>query len=181
MKKAEYTVREGDTLFDLGIKFNVPLQELTDLNGETVTAGQKIEFPLNDEVYAIYALGKSQSEPPRENGTDSKSDDEIGETYRRHKVRRGDTVFLLAKEYGTTVQNILALNPQISDVRNIQIGSIITVPVPPAGSYIYAVRPNDTLSSIASAHNTALDSIMRYNFISKGDTLYPGQQLVIVP
>lgn len=180
MKTAEYILQEGDTLFDLGIKFNVPVQELIRLNGENTVKGQKIEIPVSDEVYALYALGMSQGNRFEQTAnSESRENDEMGETYRRHKVRRGDTVFLLAKEYGTTVANILAVNPQITDVRNIPAGSIISVPVPPENSYVYAVRPGDTLKSIASAHGTTAENIARYNFISSETPLYAGQQLVL--
>jgi len=100
--------------------------------------------------------------------------------YRRRRIRRGDTVYLLAKEYGTTTGNILSLNPQITDVRNLQIGSIITIPVPPENSYIYVVRPGDTLYSIAQSQGVTVEDLMRYNYIESDYTVYPGQQLLIV-
>lgn len=181
MKTVEYIMQDGDTLFDLGIKFNVPLQELIRLNGENTVKGQKTEIPVSDEVYALYSLGVNQGNQSAQNAYFEKreEDDEIGEMYRRHKMRRGDTVFLLAKEYGTTVVNILAVNPQISDVRNIPVGSIISVPVPPENSYLYAVRPGDTLNGIAIAHGTTAENIARLNFISSETPLYAGQQLVL--
>ncbi len=99
---------------------------------------------------------------------------------KRYRVRRGDTVYLLAKEYNTTTGNILALNPQITDVRNIPIGSVITIPIPPKEAIVYVVRPGDTLYKIAKAHNTTVEEIRKYNYLKSEDILYPGQQIVIV-
>ena len=91
-----------------------------------------------------------------------------------------DLANLLAKEYGTTTGNILQLNPMITDVRNIQIGSILTIPIPPKNSFIYVVRPGDTVYRIAQNNGLTVEDIMKYNYIESDYTLYPGQQLVII-
>ena len=56
-----------------------------------------------------------------------------------HTIQAGDTLFSLANKYYTTVEAILALNPEV-DVYNLQIGSKliiscpVTEPVPPIGT-----------------------------------------------
>lgn len=182
MKTIEYIIRPGDTLFDLGLKFNVPVSGIVEENNisdeNMITAGQTLRIPASDEVYNVYMLGKNQNSAQQ--NTDEPEENVSAGAYRRHKVRRGDTVYLLAKEFGTTTSNILALNPQITDVRNIPVGSIITIPVPPEKSYIYVVRPGDTVYGIARAHGVTTEDIMRYNYIEDSAALFPGQQLVIV-
>ena len=182
MKTIEYIIRPGDTLFDLGLKFNVPVSGIVEENNisdeNMITAGQTLRIPVSDEVYNVYMLGKNQN--PAQQNTDEPEENVSAGAYHRHKVRRGDTVYLLAKEFGTTTSNILALNPQITDVRNIPVGSIITIPVPPEKSYIYVVRPGDTVYGIARAHGVMPEDIMRYNYIEGSAALFPGQQLVIV-
>lgn len=183
MKTIEYIIRPGDTLFDLGLKFNVPVSRIVEENNisdeNLITAGQTLRIPVSDEVYDIYMLGKNQNSAQQDAGGGEEENVSAG-AYHRHKVRRGDTVYLLAKEFGTTTSNILALNPQITDVRNIPVGSIITIPVPPEKSYIYVVRPGDTVYGIARAHGVTPEDIMRYNYIDDSAALFPGQQLVIV-
>lgn len=44
-----------------------------------------------------------------------------------HKVAKGDTLYSLARKYGTTVGKITAANPGVN-VRALQIGQVITLP-----------------------------------------------------
>ena len=45
-----------------------------------------------------------------------------------YTIRPGDTLYLIAQEYNTTINAILRINPDI-DPLNLQIGSEICVPV----------------------------------------------------
>lgn len=45
-----------------------------------------------------------------------------------HIVRAGDTLFLIARQYSITVQDILDANPQIQDPNIIFIGQLICIP-----------------------------------------------------
>lgn len=47
--------------------------------------------------------------------------------YQKHTVQRGDTIYKLAKNYGTTVSAIMTANPD-SIAENLQIGSVLTIP-----------------------------------------------------
>lgn len=193
-RRFNYIVEEGDTLFGIALKFNVPLQTLIKINNlqnpDYIDVGQEIEIPVSEEFYQIAQLVQRQCKKqtaPVNNDSVAVTAEEIDEPrfindiiYKRHRVRRGDTVYLLAKEYGTTTGNILQLNPNITDVRNIQIGSMLTIPIPPANSFIYVVRPGDTVYRIAQNNGLSVEDIMKYNYIESDYTLYPGQQLVII-
>ncbi len=189
-RRFEYIVEEGDSLFGIALKFNVPLQTLIEINNldnpELIMPGQIIEIPVSEEFYQIAELVKRQCAYNQESvqthaDVTVPEENEMGNIiYKRHRVRRGDTVYLLAKEYGTTTGNIMQLNPSITDVRNIQIGTVLTIPIPPENSFIYVVRPGDTVYRIAQHNGLTVEDIMKYNYIESDYTLYPGQQLVII-
>lgn len=203
-REFDYIVRPGDTLFGIALKFNVPFETLKNINAlpdpDKIQPGQVIQVPVSEEFYQIARLVEEQcglASPTSAEAAPAAAPAAAVATvaepascdcderppaifYRRHRVRRGDTVYLLAKEYGTTPGNILSLNPQVTDVRNLQIGSILTIPIPPENSYIYVVRPGDTLYSIARSQGVTVEDIMRYNYIESDYTVYPGQQLLIV-
>ena len=44
-----------------------------------------------------------------------------------YTIQAGDTLFKISREYNTTVDAILQINPELNP-RNLQIGSIICIP-----------------------------------------------------
>ncbi len=52
----------------------------------------------------------------------------ISEGVRRHQVAPGQSLYEIARDYGTTVNAILAVNPQITDPTAIYPGQIIIIP-----------------------------------------------------
>lgn len=178
-----YRVREGDTLFSVATRFNVPIETLMRLNGlenETILEGQTLLVPVDDTFWQIVQLVREQDDALPGGVQERETEEKDRTVYKRHHIRRGDTVYALAREHNTTPANILALNPQISDVKNIPVGLMITIPVPPQEAFLYTVRPGDTVFSVARAHNITPDRIMRYNYLESSASLLPGQKLVIV-
>src|SRR5271157_1776493 len=48
-----------------------------------------------------------------------------------YTVLSGDTMTSIANQFGTTLSNLLSLNPQITNVNALSIGQVITVPTTP--------------------------------------------------
>jgi LysM repeat protein len=112
-------------------------------------------------------------------------------------VRSGDTLSVIAGQFGVSVEEIMAAN-NLSDAM-IQVGQELLIPVEaptPASSpgaaqspeaqatqvsdaATYVVQAGDSLSEIASRFNVSLAAIMEANDISNPDTLREGQELVI--
>jgi LysM repeat protein len=56
----------------------------------------------------------------------------------------------------------------------------VTHAAPPgADTVVYIVKPGDTLRSIAAAHGTTINAIVRANNMTNPDVIYPGQRLTI--
>lgn len=68
-----------------------------------------------------------------------------------YNVKSGDTLYLLAKKYGTTVSAIIAANPGI-DFRNIQIGRKIIIPQAEKPEQLSAQELRDTLRKLWEQH-----------------------------
>lgn len=88
-------------------------------------------------------------------------------------VKKGDTLYKIANIYGTTVDNLKALNNLKSN--NLSIGQKLIVP---SKNKIYVVQKGDSLWSIARKYDTTVDSIKRNNNLST-NVLQIGQKLKI--
>lgn len=103
-----------------------------------------------------------------------------------YTVKPGDTLSEIALRYNTTVSNIVALNPNITNPNLIYPGEVFTISQNSntdtngnTNSPIYTVVKGDTLSKIALKYNTTVSSLVRLNNISNPDLIYPGEKLII--
>lgn len=94
-----------------------------------------------------------------------------------YTVRSGDTLWLLAQRYGTTVDAIKRLNGLTSDMLN--IGQVLQIPTSANPSYFeYTVRAGDTLWVLAQRYGTTVDAIKSLNGLNS-NLLNIGQILLI--
>ncbi len=151
----EYVVRSGDTLWLLAQRYNTTVDAIKNLNGLTsnnLYIGQVLKIPT---------AGAS------------------GGSYFEYVVRSGDTLWLLAQRYNTTVDAIKNLNGLSSN--DLSIGQILKIPsagATPAPTFEYTVRPGDTLWLLAQRYGTTVDAIKSLNNLSS-DILNIGQVLRI--
>lgn len=99
----EYVVRSGDTLWLIARRYNTTVDAIKSLNGLTsdnLSIGQVLRLPTRESTE---------------------------ESYFKYTVRAGDTLWLLAQRYGTTVNAIKSLNKLNSDILN--IGQVLLIPV----------------------------------------------------
>lgn len=95
-------------------------------------------------------------------------------------VRAGDTLWEIAREYGTTVEAIAREN-RIADPNRIFAGERlrITLPARGNGEEIYTVRRGDTPISIAGKFGVTLSALEDRNGLERGETIYAGDKLSI--
>ena len=112
-------------------------------------------------------------------------------TYRIHRVRRGESLSLIAQRYRTSISAIARLN-RLRRVDLIKSGQRLKIPVrgrsyasspPPklvkeGEKLIYIVRRGDSLYKIASAFSTTVGKIKKDNSL-ESDKLDVGQKIVI--
>jgi N-acetylmuramoyl-L-alanine amidase len=101
-----YKIKRGDTLFSVAGHCNTKVALLLKLNNlkleDPLFAGRKIMVPVNktenEEKIIVAALAQKDKSNVRKKPS------------RIYKVKKGDTLFLLAKNNSTTVQELLKLN-----------------------------------------------------------------------
>lgn len=109
-------------------------------------------------------------------------------------IQRGDTLKGIAIKFNTTVDELLRLNPQITDPNLIRAGQRLVVPhrtsggggtggggiTPPAGTQVYIVQPGDTLKGIAIQFGTTKAVLRQLNpEITNPDLIRVGQRIFV--
>lgn len=118
-----YTVKSGDSLYQIAKSYNTTIDEIKALNNLTtnnLSIGQKLKIPSSKE----------------ETGTD----------YLTYKVVSGDSLYSIARRYNTTVDAIKNYNNLTSNL--LSIGQILRIPTSTIASptYLnYTVVSGDTL------------------------------------
>lgn len=108
-----------------------------------------------------------------------------------YTVQPGDTLFALARRFGTTVETIAAAN-NITNPNIINVGQVLEIPgdggtqpppvsspTPPAVPGTYTVQVGDTLYRIATRFGTTVTAIATANNLANPNIIHVGQVLTI--
>ncbi|MDO8515614.1 MAG: M23 family metallopeptidase [bacterium] len=98
-----------------------------------------------------------------------------------YTVQKGDTVSLIAKNYGVDIASIKALNPKLS-VNYLSVGDVVKIP--PVTGVIVTVKKGDTITALAKKYGLESSQPLvdwPYNSFANDETfeLLAGQTLVI--
>ena len=155
-----YTVIKGDSLYKIAQKYHTTVDELKKLNNlssSNLTIGMKLKIPV------------SSSTTNNEEMTPSTK------TY-TYQVKKGDTLYQIAKNNNTSVAKLKKLNNLSSNT--LTIGQTLLIPSPEEEYFIYTVVKGDTLYQIAKKNNTTIDEIKKLNNLTT-NTLKIDQKIKI--
>ncbi len=104
-----------------------------------------------------------------------------------HKIRRGDSLSVIAARYDTTVSELMAVN-NLKSRHRIRAGQVLNLPYKGAatqaaispGAQTYTVRSGDTLSQIARRSGVPERELLARNGLADGNRIYVGQKLRLV-
>ena len=129
-----YQVMPGESLFDVSRKVGTTVEELEKLNGlknGTNIDGSYIIIPNQEKVY-----------------------------YETYKVKKGDSIYSIAKKYGVDYNTLLSLNGLNP---NQYIYPDQEIVIPKGNMKVYVTKEGDTISKISDALNKPVSSIMDNN------------------
>lgn len=92
-------------------------------------------------------------------------------------VQRGDTLWSIANQYGSTVQNIAAAN-QLPNPNKLLIGQSLVIPI---GATQHVIRRGETLWQIAQRYGVPIQSIIQINQLTHPSMLNVGTEIIIPP
>lgn len=99
-----------------------------------------------------------------------------------HVVQRGENLFRIAQQYGTTVEAIAQANG-ITDTRFIEVGQRLLIPNvqvdTPGVTTTHVVQPGESLRTIALKYHSTLASLAMLNDLTQPATLYAGQTITV--
>ncbi|MTH51984.1 LysM peptidoglycan-binding domain-containing protein [Bacillus mangrovi] len=177
-------VQKGDSLWKIANQYNVSINDLkreNELTGSTIQIGQLLKIPQTSAV-------------KKDTAAESKETKSEVSTYR---VTKGDSLWLLSRKFGVSVNELKSLNSLKGDT--IFLGQILKVknvsnpvkpavpPVPsskppvseeqkPGSQSTYKVKPGDSLWKIANQLNVSVAEIKVANQL-KSNVIYVNQIL----
>ncbi len=155
-----YTVIKGDSLYKIAQKYHTTVDELKKLNNlssSNLTIGMKLKIPTSSSTTNNEEMSPSTK------------------TY-TYQVKKGDTLYQIAKKNNTSVAKLKKLNNLSSNT--LTIGQTLLIPSSEEEYFIYIVVRGDTLYQIAEKNNTTIDEIKKLNNLTT-NTLKIGQKLKI--
>ena len=157
-----YVVKSGDNLYNIAKAYNTTVNDIksfNNLSSDKLSIGQIIKIPESTSIV-------------------TPSEDDVINEESVYVVKKGDTLYSIAKMFNTTVDNLKELNSIVTDILTIGTKLII-----PGGNLlsdiiIHTVKKGDSLWSLANKYNTTVDAIKQLNNLMS-DLLVEGQDLQV--
>lgn len=102
-----------------------------------------------------------------------------------YRVQRGDSFYLIARNFGISVRTLMNANPNIAAGR-LLVGDILCIPTGegrscPIGSSAYTVQQGQSVVDVMVASNVSMRALREYNEDIRLTALRPGDVLCVPP
>ncbi|MCG6972101.1 MAG: LysM peptidoglycan-binding domain-containing protein [Desulfobacterales bacterium] len=164
-----HRIRRGESLSTIARRYHTSVSKIMWANNlhrsRYIVAGRKLKIPLRGMTTYV----------PHESGNTN-----LPST---HVVRSGDSLWIIAKRYGTTTKKIRELN-NLTTTR-LHIGQVLKISedqdkdMSSIDFKTYVVKRGDSPFDIAQGHKMSLNRFLRINALTPDSTIYPGQKLQI--
>ena len=158
-----HTVREGDSLWDIALEYDVTVDQLLQLNpevsksmlvGQTLIISQASDSSDSQESSSSPAEDAPAEEAPSEEESPAEEETASAEessSSRTHTVQDGDSLWDIATQYDVSVEQLQQLNPEVS--KSMLVGE--TLMIPPADSSDAADKQTTSDSVSAEAEKSS--------------------------
>ena len=168
---SRYLVQSGDSVWTISQKFGVPVQTIIDLNN----------INNAEQLYTGQELILRETAP---------SGDKNNGNYLSYTVKQGDSLWIIASNFGVTIEDIIGANNNLDINSHIYTGQTIKIPLTEKAdeteekennhNYIYyEIQAGDILWNISREFNTTVEQLVEINSIRDAYDLYPGRILII--
>jgi membrane-bound lytic murein transglycosylase D len=157
-----HRVKLGDTLSNIARRYNSNVLKIMRTNklhkSDYIVVGKKLKIPRSSESQTPAAVATGVSPT--------------------HKVRKGDSLWGLAKKYHTTNKKIQAINNL--KTTKLMPGQIIKIPSRTGRQFkTYKVKTGDSPYLIAMAYEMSLERFLSINNLMPSTKIYPNQKLYV--
>ena len=186
-KAVSYKVKSGDTLTGVAQRYNIGLGDLAAANNlktnSNLILGRTITIPANGTVSASTTASNASSTSNSNKGSSSASAEatsstasgkKLGNT-ESYKVKSGDGLIALARQFGISVEDLAATNDLATNAQ-LQRGQTIKVP---KATVSYTVGSGDNLIGLARKYGVSTKELADMNNIAVDTMLQRGQRLTV--
>ncbi len=176
-----YQVRSGDTMWDIARAFGTTVSALREVNaigrGARIYVGQKMKIPSSSSRLVDKNEVSRGATPPVISKVTPDNSAEVAPNA-SYKVQRGDTLWDIARRFGTTTSYLRQING-LGRSSRITPGMSLKVSGSVSEYVTHKVRRGETLSLIARKYRTSAAKIMSQNNIEDPDQIQIGSSLRI--
>lgn len=186
-----HRVQRGENLTSIARRYGVPvatLKQANNLRGATIHPGDTLVIPgvPSASPDPVAAAAVAEARPDISAQLPERQPAAAPGKPRVYTVKRGDTLWGVARKHGVTVPALASANG-LSSKSQLTAGSRLEIPgaggaTAPAGEstrMTYKVRSGDTLSEIAEKFNVSVRQLMSWNNLRSSSSLRAGQRIVV--